>query len=56
MSVLLWLGPVLLPVLAAVLLAARPGPRTSWLLVAAPAPAINRRRDAELPIVRFLHV
>lgn len=39
MSVLLWLGPVLLPVLAAVLLAARPGPRTSWLLVAAPAPA-----------------
>lgn len=39
MSVLLWLPPVLLPVLCAVVLAVRPGPRTSWLLVAAPLPA-----------------
>ncbi len=39
MNLLLWLSPLLLPLAAAVLLVARPGPRSSWLLVAAPAPA-----------------
>ena len=39
MSVALWLSPVLVPVLCAAMLALRPGPRTSWLLVAAPMPA-----------------
>jgi formate hydrogenlyase subunit 3/multisubunit Na+/H+ antiporter MnhD subunit len=38
-NVLLWLGPVLLPLLSAVVLYLRPGPRTSWLLVVAPLPA-----------------
>jgi hydrogenase-4 component B len=38
-SVLLWVAPVLVPVLCAGMLALRPGPRISWLLVAAPLPA-----------------
>lgn len=34
-----WLAPLVVPLLIGVLLTARPGPRTSWLLVVAPLPA-----------------
>jgi formate hydrogenlyase subunit 3/multisubunit Na+/H+ antiporter MnhD subunit len=39
-NLLLWLAPLLLPLVFVVPVTARPGPRTSWLLVAAPAPAL----------------
>ena len=39
MSLLLWTSPALVPLLAAVVATARPGPRTSLLLVVAPVPA-----------------
>jgi formate hydrogenlyase subunit 3/multisubunit Na+/H+ antiporter MnhD subunit len=39
LNTLLWLSPLLVPLVAVVVVTARPGPRTSWLLVAAPVPA-----------------
>ncbi len=40
MSVVWWLTPILLPLAVAVVTTLRPGPRTSWLLAAAPVPAL----------------
>jgi hydrogenase-4 component B len=39
-TLLLWLAPLVVPLLAAVLTTLRPGPRTSALLVVAPLPAL----------------
>lgn len=40
MTALLWLTPLLLPLVLAVVVTARPGPRTSGLLAVAPVPAL----------------
>ncbi len=39
MNTVLWLSPLLVPLTAVVVVTARPGPRSSWLLIVAPVPA-----------------